>query len=84
MNCTRCEGTGFLNIFQVDAATAEAGHEAILAWMKSQIEPHDVTVCDCCGNGENWYGEPGAHYGANDPVGKHGPYTHNGGLCECH
>jgi len=23
---------------------------------------HDVQVCDCCGNGEDWYGEPGYHY----------------------
>lgn len=22
---------------------------------------HDVQVCDCCGNGEDWHGQPGAH-----------------------
>ena len=29
---------------------------------------HDVQVCDCCGNGEEWYGEPGhRHLGAEEP-----------------
>lgn len=22
---------------------------------------HEVTVCDCCGNGESWHGVPGEH-----------------------
>jgi hypothetical protein len=41
-------------------------------------------VCDCCGDGEGWYGEPGQHYTSDDPVGHNGPYAYNGGLCECH
>uniref|UniRef100_A0A6M3JHU8 Uncharacterized protein n=1 Tax=viral metagenome TaxID=1070528 RepID=A0A6M3JHU8_9ZZZZ len=44
---------------------------------------HDVTVCDCCGDGEGWYGEPGEHYNSDDPSGPDGPYGYNGGLCEC-
>jgi alpha-glucuronidase len=44
----------------------------------------DVQVCDCCGNGEEWYGEPGHHYGENDPPGHGGPYADNGGYCKCH
>lgn len=45
---------------------------------------HDVSVCDCCGDTESWYGEPGFHYGPTDPAGDDGPYQYNGGLCECH
>ncbi len=65
--CTRCQGEGFLNLDQVPANTyAEAQrrgdfHERILAWMDEQMEAHDVQVCDCCGDGESWYGTPGEH-----------------------
>jgi hypothetical protein len=45
---------------------------------------HDISVCDCCGDGENWHGTPGEHYTAADPMGGSGPYAYNGGLCECH
>ena len=83
MNCTRCDGTGFLNIFQVPNDVFDKGTESVLEWIKNN-ENHDVTICDCCGNGEEWYGEPGEHYGSNDPIGNDGPYGYNGGLCECH
>jgi hypothetical protein len=80
-NCTRCSNSGFLNLNQItDVITA--GNEKILEW----IEDHpgtDVQVCDCCGDGETWYGDPGWHYGKEDPPGDNGPYTYNGGLCEC-
>ncbi len=45
---------------------------------------HDVVRCDCCGDGEVWYGFPGEHYNNEDPSGENGPYAYNGGLCECH
>jgi hypothetical protein len=45
---------------------------------------HDVCVCDCCGDGDGWYGVPGEHYNADDPRGPRGPYAENGGLCKCH
>ena len=48
------------------------------------INFHDVEECDCCGDGEGWYGEPGQHYGPDDPRGDKGPYAANGGLCQCH
>jgi hypothetical protein len=44
---------------------------------------HDVQVCDCCGDGRGWYGEPGRHYTNQDPPGRQGPYAYNGGWCEC-
>lgn len=45
---------------------------------------NDYAICDCCSDGHEWYGTPGEHYGPDDPQGDSGPYTHNGGLCECH
>ena len=87
--CTRCDVTGFLNVDQVPEDVLEKAessgyfHEDILEWINAN-EGHDVQACDCCGNGEDWYGEPGWHYGADDPVGDYGPYAYNGGLCECH
>lgn len=87
MNCTRCDGSGFLNLHQIpDSALAETegNIEKIMAWITAQTEPHDVQVCDCCGNGELWYGTPGEHYGPDDKPGNGGAYEYNGGLCECH
>lgn len=86
MICTRCDGTGFLNLEQVDDDTRAkfvetADHEVILDWINARTAVqregctcavthppcaycenlHDVSVCDCCGDGEDWYGEPGQH-----------------------
>lgn len=80
-SCTRCGGSGFLNVEQVPSAE-DLDNDAILAWIE-QNEGHDVSVCDCCGDGTHWYGEPGEHYGPDDPRGPGGPYEYNGGLCEC-
>ena len=75
MHCTRCGGSGFLNLHQVDDETldrfdATGDHTIILAWIAANVG-HDVSVCDCCGNGEQWYGEPGEHDPDNfhDPMG---------------
>jgi hypothetical protein len=86
LNCTRCENTGFLNISQVDDATLRAfdntgDHLIILEWIASH-EEHDVQVCDCCGNGENWHNVPGEH--DERDFGRSGPYAYNGGLPECY
>ena len=84
MTCTRCGGTGFLNDEQIPSEFIFDNLESILIWIK-KTDGHDVQVCDCCGDGENWYGVPGEHYNTNqDPAGPNGPYTYNGGLCECH
>lgn len=84
MVCTRCEGTGFLNVQQLPDELLGSGvedwHTLILNWIKNNIG-HDVSICDCCGNTEEWYGEPGDH-NFND-FGKDGPYAYNGGLPEC-
>jgi hypothetical protein len=87
MNCTRCQGTGFLNLDQVPAVVIQSfetagDHGFVLDWIyemdsarssadcSCHISPpcygcteysHDVQVCDCCGDGETWYGEPGEH-----------------------
>jgi hypothetical protein len=84
MVCTRCNGSGFLNAERIPTDVWKCGVEAILSWLAEATEPHDVMVCDCCGNAEQWYGEPGEHYGPDDPAGNNGPYSYNGGLCECH
>jgi len=89
LTCTRCGGYGFLNLHQIDDETLRAADNSpdscdyILGWMKSN-QGHDVQVCDCCGDGTDWYGTPGEHYGEHDPPGQYGPYAYNGGLCECH
>ena len=36
----------------------------ILDWINANqhyAQLDDVTVCDCCGDGEGWYGTPGAN-----------------------
>lgn len=84
MNCNRCQQTGFLNHEQIPAEVINEGVKEVLRWILDHPDT-DVTVCDCCGDGEStWYGEPGQHYNSSDPIGKHGPYSYNGGLCECH
>lgn len=86
MICTRCGGTGFLNLHQVDEETL-ADYEntgdidIILDWIDARANvqaagctcavtkppcrycesSHDVSVCDCCGNGEDWFHLPGLH-----------------------
>lgn len=86
--CTRCENTGFLNLHQIPNAEmielekSDDFEHAVLQWIKNNGE-HDVQVCDCCGDGEQWYGTPGEHYNNEDPRGYEGPYAYNGGLCEC-
>ncbi len=80
MKCNHCE-FGFLNIDQVPADVL--GTQAVLQWIKNNTG-HDVKICDCCGDGEDWYGKPGEHYDDTDPPGPNGPYAYNGGLAECH
>jgi hypothetical protein len=98
MNCTRCQGCGFLNLDQISdrdialLGAAEVWELAVLDWIESRnrqrgdscycnatpMPPctycewsHDVQVCDCCGDGEDWYGMPGEHNyikGGDEPV----------------
>lgn len=89
MQCTRCEGSGFLNTEQISEEKlvqfydSDDFNDAVLDWIKNN-KNHDVSVCDCCGDGEDWYGVAGEHYNSEDPQGKNGPYASNGGLCHCH
>jgi hypothetical protein len=88
LTCTRCESTGFLNLEQIDSdiygqdVPDISDGDAIRKWINSHNN-HDVQVCDCCGDGDEWYGVPGEHYNNDDPQGRDGPYSYNGGLCEC-
>jgi hypothetical protein len=88
MTCNVCEGTGYKNLHQVpDEVLKQFDHtgdnQIILDWIKLNIN-HDVSVCTCCGDGENWYGEPGQHYNTpQDRRGIDGVYGYNGGLAEC-
>lgn len=91
MICTRCQGTGFLNIHQLPDELQIIGflngfetdnwHEYVLMWINNN-DNHDVSVCDCCGDGEYWYGNIGEH-SASD-YGRNGVYAYNGGLPECY
>jgi hypothetical protein len=71
-----------LNIEQVPEEVIDKGPDAILLWMK-YAKNHDVSVCDCCGDSEMWYGEAGCHFEGGDHAGPEGPYAYNGGLPEC-
>lgn len=72
MNCTRCSGEGFINLHQIPdedwkaIEAAEDFHKATLAWIEANSD-HDVSVCDCCGDGEKWYTTPGEHGNPHDP-----------------
>lgn len=63
MICTRCAGEGFLNMHQLPDGVS--GIEEVQKWILENND-HDVQICDCCGDGENWYGEPGQHYKGED------------------
>ena len=83
MNCTRCDGTGFLNYEQLDDGMMDQLEpDEILEWIKQNPET-DACVCDCCGDGESWHGTPGEHFTGGDHAGRTGPYAYNGGLPEC-
>ena len=62
--CTRCENSGFLNLAHLPDDVVNQEPEQLLAWLDAHSDDYpDVTVCDCCGDGEGWYGTPGEHYG---------------------
>lgn len=83
MTCTRCSGTGFLNFEHIPENLQGTDIEKILEWIKENQDTA-AQVCDCCGDGETWYGIPGEHYKtSDDKPGHSGPYAYNGGLCEC-
>lgn len=68
--CNRCAGTGFLNIEQYDAPYCShedvvEWRDKVLAWIEA-TKDHDVSVCDCCGNGESWVVEEPGYHGPND------------------
>jgi len=87
ITCTRCEGFGFINLHQIPEKELDEMNDDLVGLVPSWIGHNpgsDVSVCDCCGDGEDWYGEPGQHYNKEDPQGKYGPYSYNGGYCECH
>ena len=60
MICTPCQGTGFLNIEQVPVGIDLSNPTVVLGWMLAN-KGHDVRICDCCGDGEGWYHNPGEH-----------------------
>lgn len=85
--CTRCDGTGFINLHQIPEDELSKLDDDLVGMVPSWIGHNpdtDVSVCDCCGDGEDWYGTPGEHYNSDDPSGDRGPYSYNGGLCKCH
>ena len=83
MTCTRCQNSGFLNLDQVPEETVKVGITAIQAWIEAN-QPTDAQVCDCCGDGIEWYGTLGEHFEGGDHSGNYGPYAYNGGLPECY
>ena len=47
MNCTRCRGTGFLNVEQIEDGVDTGDKDAVFAWAKEHPES-GVAVCDLC------------------------------------
>jgi hypothetical protein len=65
VNCTRCGETGFLNVELLPDDVRDCMDvNDIEEWIRAH-DDHDVQVCDCCGDGEGWYGEPGQHRETN-------------------
>ena len=85
MHCTVCED-GFINLGKIpeeefnSLLVSPDPDQAILDWIENN-DDHDVAVCYCCGDGEDWYGEPGIH--DRSDYGPDGPYASNGGLPLC-
>jgi hypothetical protein len=88
--CTRCEGSGFLNLHQIPEAylsmieNADDPLSKIKEWIckaNRRGEKHDVRVCDCCGDGEGGHGIAGVHYNGEE---REGAYDYNRGICDCH
>jgi hypothetical protein len=65
----------------LDRAEALGFASVLMEWIADN-RGHDVRVCDCCGDGDEWYSEPGSHDHAQ--FGDDGPYAYNGGLPECY
>lgn len=89
MQCARCGGTGFLNTHQIpnhewDLINRHVYQSSGIDFWVTRHKDHDVKRCNCCGDENGWYSEPGNHYSEYDPKGELGPYAYNGGLCECH
>ena len=90
MVCTRCNGTGFLNLHQVPDSVLDQfyvgdgnlNHQVIIDWMTKNPNGNDVSICNCCGNTEQWFGTAGEHNERD--FGLSGPYFYNGGLPECY
>ena len=80
MICNHCV-EGFLNIGQLPSFILPNDQGAILNYIHTR-DGHDISVCNCCGTGENWHGEAGYHTPAD--YGPDGPYSYNGGLPECY
>lgn len=82
--CTKCKGEGFLNAELLPEFTFNLSREDVISYIKANDIEDVISVCDCCGDGKGWYGEPGYHYSNDDPAGPNGPYASNGGYCKCH
>jgi len=60
MNCTRCDATGFINTEYLPIGWEDWELEDVVLYIDAHLEC-DAGICDCCGDGECWYGTPGLH-----------------------
>ena len=81
----RCEGTGFIGLHHIlhEECKQKPHNISETRFIFQHIAKSDVSVCDCCGDGNSWHGIPGEHYNKSDRMGSDGPYDYNGGLAEC-
>lgn len=73
LGCARCRQFGFLNLpFRNESfrrmldrhhADCQSFHAIVSEWL---FPRSGIRMCDCCGDGEDWYFEPGIHCTVGD------------------
>lgn len=74
VNCTRCDGTGFLNAAQIPNDVYDKGVEAVLAWI-DEMDAAIAKLGNCCCNATE-----------NPPCNfceKSSGFTHDVAVCDC-
>ena len=73
LGCARCKQFGFIHLpfenksfrrmLERHYACLDTFHHIVCEWLYPRRNIH---ICDCCGDGDSWYYEPGIHYTTGD------------------